>query len=275
MSIKKLDNSVLIDDVLQQAAAKTGASADIVSFLKKTASVESSGVINAANPKSSARGIWQLMPDTARNIATKYKKKYPELGSVNGSDNLSPETQGLITTLLTMENQAILKNIKSDITGGNLYLSHFSGADKASEILLAKPDKPINQIFSAKAMEQNSDIYLRKGKEKLYFKDFKAADLIAWADLKMEQPANYGSMTETERAKYRKDKHIPDSAPEAFGDMVMTIITTAIEVMGSLIGGVADFGKMLVTSASANNSLPSPATPNKKLASSGKNAPTV
>jgi len=250
-----MSNSDKINSALQKAAEKTGASKDIIDFLKKTASIESASIPDKPNENSNAWGAWQLMPKTAIETARKYEKQFPELKGVTGSKGLTLDQQALITTLITIEHEKPLRDClptNIDIMHGDRYSAHFSGPGKAVEIIRAAPDTPLSNILSADAMKQNGIIYNNDGSIKshgirmkkpdgstLYFKDFNAGDFRLWSHLKMEQPGNYEKMSEEERKTWRKSHGIPDSTPEALGSMAIIVgIAVALATLVVSLGGI-------------------------------------
>ncbi len=238
MSIK---NNDIVDDALQYAANKTGRH-DLIPYLKKVARPESMGDIYAANPKSNARGIWQIMPDTY----TQYIPKHPELAHANGygQPRFNPYNNALAAMEETIANEKTLnRHVKTEfqLTDGTRYLAHFAGGGGASSLINAPADTSITKLLSAATIAQNEDVRLNmsNGKEK-YFKDFTAGDLRVWANQKMDQPVDYEGMTTEKRNQWRKERNISPSTPDAFGDLkgFLEVIIDVVKSIGSMLAGM-------------------------------------
>lgn len=104
------------------------ASATDSATLDRIAQIESNGNPNAVNPKSGAAGLFQFMPETARQYGL--------------SDPKDPAASREAAGKLLADNRASLtKSLGREPTPGELYLAHQQGAAGAAA-LLKNPDRP-------------------------------------------------------------------------------------------------------------------------------------
>jgi len=117
---------------------------------------ESEGNYGAKNPESTARGKYQFVEKTWNGL----QKNYPDLPKVNFQDferdpaKYSTEQELYQKAYLNENNQALEKR-GFDVTPGNQYLMHWLGAPKASAVLSAKGDEPLNQFFTEDVLKKN------------------------------------------------------------------------------------------------------------------------
>ncbi|MGZ5241183.1 MAG: transglycosylase SLT domain-containing protein [Caldimonas sp.] len=123
-------------DAIDAAAAANGVSA---AYLRKVASIESSGNANARNGPAS--GLFQFMPDTAARYGL--------------SDPTDPVAASNAAARLTRDNQAALtKALGRAPTMGELYLAHQQGAEGAAK-LLTNPNATAASLVGIKAVTGN------------------------------------------------------------------------------------------------------------------------
>jgi hypothetical protein len=127
-----------LSELIDSAAQKFGVSS---SYLGRVAEVESSSGQNLVNPNSSARGIFQFMPDTAAQFGI--SDPMDAVQNVNGAAALTAQNKSLLTKLLGRS--------PSD---PELYLAHQQGAQGAFD-LLSNPDASAASIVGNKAVALN------------------------------------------------------------------------------------------------------------------------
>ncbi len=156
--------------IIRETAGRLGASSSETEYLIAIAQRESSGRADAANPNSSARGLFQFISSTAARYG---------LGPHNIYD---PEAQTRAALALTRDNANALRGVLNgqEPTAGDLYLAHFMGAGGARSAIAAasaNPDTPVGAVLSPGAIRANASIRFR-GKQ---FSQFSVQDLRDWA----------------------------------------------------------------------------------------------
>jgi uncharacterized protein YejL (UPF0352 family) len=125
-------------EAINTAATRHGVSAD---YLARLAQIESSGGRNLGNPNSSAKGPFQIISSTARQLGVQNPMDFGE--SADG------------TARLTKENEVVLtKALGRAPTPGELYLAHQQGSAGAAA-LLTNPNELATNIVGYDAVRLN------------------------------------------------------------------------------------------------------------------------
>jgi hypothetical protein len=226
---------------------------------------ESSGNVNAKNTKSSATGLFQIIDGTWDDLV----KAHPNELRSNGRGD--PEQQMIAMTYLMKESQQSLKSVLGrEPTSGEYYLAHFlgpCGAQKLLEAIKENPNQSVAQLMPD-IIGPNANVHAtfkdKDGKQvKKYMAQFSAADLAAWASIKMDEPVDYTSLdTEEAREEYRK-KHSMQANPlgEAFGEMTpvqQMFLMCVLSVFANIFKG---FGGQNSTHVDDGTTVTPPAVP--------------
>lgn len=131
-------------------------------YIRKMATAESGGNLNAKAATSSAAGPYQIIGSTADSLGLARADRYDPVKA----------TQAI--SQFTADNAAGLQKAGFDPTHGALYLSHFAGLGGAKSVLGADPSTPVSQILPASSIAANP-----------FLRGMSAGDLTAWADRKM------------------------------------------------------------------------------------------
>lgn len=136
---------------ITDAARVTGVNEEV---LKAIAYRESRFNPTAANPNSSARGLYQFTYETARQYGlTKAKSRDEYLK--NPGDAFDAQASSLAAGRYAQaNNEVIKKKLGRDATGGELYASHFMGSGGVVQLLDAikkNPNASFQQLFPAAA----------------------------------------------------------------------------------------------------------------------------
>lgn len=149
------------------AEAITGAGDSVgvdSNVLLAIAKAESNFNPNAKNKSSSASGLFQFIDSTWANMVDKYGEQY----GVGMGDRMNPGANALMGALHTRDNAQSLKSVLNrEPNVRELYLAHFSGVDKAKEVLaqLQKdPDVPASAVYSKQEIRSNPSIFKQGGK---------------------------------------------------------------------------------------------------------------
>lgn len=140
--------------------------------------IESEGISDAKNPRSSALGLGQFVNRTWLEMI---KRLEPELAKgKSDAEILAMRTNAALsqkmTDLYAAENQARLRRAGVPVTPTSTYLMHFAGPGGGVKLMKADPNTPVESILNNGAIEANP--FLR-GKT--------ASWVIAWANKKMEK----------------------------------------------------------------------------------------
>lgn len=112
-------------------------------YLATVASIESSLQSRPpATGTSNAAGLFQFMPKTWNDLSEKYNKGWQVSKGMDPSQDprLDPAKSKVMMQLLTAENQKSLeRRLGRTVTGPELYLAHFLGAEGATKLLTASP----------------------------------------------------------------------------------------------------------------------------------------
>ena len=147
----------------------TGGPLDLTRYYQKTMNVESSGRVDAKNPRSSATGLFQFVEGTWKGLM----RKYPELG-LTPEGRTDPAQQKRAMEKFTQNNIQSLRKAGLPVTNGTLYLAHFAGDGGAKALLRADARTPVEEVLGAPAVKANSFL---QGKT--------AGWAIRWAERKM------------------------------------------------------------------------------------------
>jgi len=109
---------------------------------------------------SSAKGLFQFIDSTWKNMLEKYSGKYPEL--LNGP--MDPIANALAGALYVKENSEILRSKKIAITGTSIYATHFLGPGGASKLFSASPTASAVSVLPAAAASNPHIFYANYGK---------------------------------------------------------------------------------------------------------------
>lgn len=119
-------------------------------FTNRLAHAESGGNPNAANPASSARGLYQITAPTQAGIA----RNHPE-ANLPATGTLTPEQQKIATVLLDHDNRNALAAQGIQPTDANAYGAWFLGAPTAAKVLAASDSAPISTLTGQAAIKAN------------------------------------------------------------------------------------------------------------------------
>ncbi|WP_448956037.1 M23 family metallopeptidase [Labrys neptuniae] len=160
------------------AGASTGGGANgaVDQFVGRIITIESGNKCNAANPLSTAVGLGQFIEST---WMTTIRLHRPDLlAGRSRQEVLAMRTNcdlaRAMTTALTRDNAAVVRQAGHTVTPGNLYLAHFLGSAGAVKALKSPQDQQISSVFGAAHVRANP---FEAGKTISY--------LIAWAAKKM------------------------------------------------------------------------------------------
>lgn len=184
---------------------------DPAGFLGKMRRVESGGDATAANPNSSAFGADQFTAGTWLGVVRQHRpdliagKSEAEVLALRGDEALSAEMAGYHA----QDNAGVLRAANIPVTDGTQYLAWFAGAGGATALWRADPQASAESVLGAAAVKANP-----------FLRDMNAADVIAWADKKMEDAAVAGmdpAMLEGYRQGQRQlfDQVFPDMKKDA------------------------------------------------------------
>ena len=136
-----------IKDVLAAKAAENKLPPEL---LNRIAGVESGYKSTAANPNSSAKGLFQFTDSTWKGMGGKEGEQFdPEKNADLGARFVRQNAEGL--------KQALGRNP----TYGEVYASHFFGLKGAKDLLNMNPRTPMDQAVSAQVLKANPQL---KGK---------------------------------------------------------------------------------------------------------------
>ena len=127
-----------IADVINAAAAKYGVDP---AYLLRAAQIESGMNPNDANPRSSAKGLFQFIDSTRARYGN--FDPYDPAASSDAAARLSVDNAG-----------AIRRALGREPTNGELYLAHQQGAAGALK-LLTNPDAPAESVVGSDAFRLN------------------------------------------------------------------------------------------------------------------------
>jgi hypothetical protein len=157
---------------IKKACAVTGCDYNLALSM---VGVESGFNTNAANPDSSAKGLFQALNGTA-DTQIKDPIIAAEIAKDGGYNPFNPYHSALVGTLYAVKNQKILESaLGHKPSAGEMYLSHFLGASGAVRVLRYNKGAQLNLALPEAVYDSNPT--LRKLGT--------VGDLIDWADHKM------------------------------------------------------------------------------------------
>jgi hypothetical protein len=133
-----------IKDVIAAKAAENKLPPEL---LNKIAGIESGYKSSAANPNSSAKGLFQFTDSTWKGMGGKEGEQFdPEKNAELGAKFVRQNAEGLKGAL------------GRNPTYGEVYASHFFGLKGAKDILNMDPKTPMNQAVSAQVLKANPQL---------------------------------------------------------------------------------------------------------------------
>ena len=133
-----------IKDILATKAAENRLPPEL---LNKIAGVESNYKSTAANPNSTAKGLFQFTDSTWKGMGGKEGEQF------------NPEKNAELGAKFVRQNAEGLKNaLGRDPTYGEVYASHFFGLKGAKDLLNMDPRTPMDQAVSAQVLKANPQL---------------------------------------------------------------------------------------------------------------------
>lgn len=139
-----------------------GGAGQFARFGAKVIQRESSGDLEARNPRSSAAGAFQFVEGTWSALA----KNHPELGLTPegriGTDDASLAQQRQAFQALTADNANALERTGIVANEANLYVAHVLGAPAAVDFIeaaIAEPEKPVSELLPEKVVSSNPALF--------------------------------------------------------------------------------------------------------------------
>jgi hypothetical protein len=133
-----------IKDVLAAKAAENKLPPEL---LNKIAGIESGYKASAANPNSTAKGLFQFTDSTWKGMGGKEGEQFdPEKNAELGAKFIRQNAEGLKGAL------------GRNPTYGEVYASHFFGLKGAKDLLNMDPKTPMNQAVSAQVLKANPQL---------------------------------------------------------------------------------------------------------------------
>jgi hypothetical protein len=133
-----------IKDILTTKAAENKLPPEL---LNRIAGVESSYKPTAANPNSTAKGLFQFTNSTWKSMGGKEGEQFdPEKNAELGAKFIRQNAEGLKSAL------------GRDPTYGEVYASHFFGLKGAKDLLNMDPRTPMDQAVSAQVLKANPQL---------------------------------------------------------------------------------------------------------------------
>lgn len=158
--------------------------------VERIVSVESNGIPNAKNKRSSATGLGQFLNETWLEMIRDYR---PDLSRERTENEIlelrrDPKLAREITMRFAERNAAMLRQRGLPVTPGTVYLAHFAGRAGAVAILSAPENADAAFILAG------ADATGRTKRDKIikanpFLERFTVADLKSWADRKMRSPS--------------------------------------------------------------------------------------
>jgi hypothetical protein len=146
-------------------AAASGAPADMNSYMKAIAQIESGGNANAKSSTSSAAGLFQFTEGTWKDMTKEMGKNY------TSQDRFDPAKSAEVMEHFTKKNRAQLeKGTGKQANNTDMYMAHFLGAGGATKFLngmQVNQNQSAAQMMGDKAASANKNIFYDKsGKER-------------------------------------------------------------------------------------------------------------
>lgn len=146
-------------DLILAASKMAGVDPGLMAVM---AGVESTFRGRAAASKGSAKGLYQFMPGTWKEMLKKYGKKY---GLPEDADILDPRANALMGAEYLKENaKGIKQSFGREATDIDLYLSHFLGPGDVKKFLNANPNEIAAKVLPAPAKYNEGIFFSKDGK---------------------------------------------------------------------------------------------------------------
>lgn len=149
------------------------------------ASVESNFKPRAGAGTSSAKGLFQFINSTWRDMLKKYGKKY---GIAPNTHQFDPRANALMGMEFLKENYNYLKSkVKNvPITDTSLYAAHFLGAAGARKLLTAPANANAESIVGSSAVKANASVFRESsGRKGVYGRVRTVAEVLAEIERRM------------------------------------------------------------------------------------------
>lgn len=153
VDLPKLDFNDLIPQM--QNSGSLGQPVAPQSLKQRIGGAESNNNPNAANPNSTATGIYQFTDPTWKSAVDKWGRKY----GIKYSDKNDPQKQSMLMDYLLQDNARILQNKGIEPSDANLYFAHFMGAPAASKAIQMLGKKAVAARSFPKAAEANPTVF--------------------------------------------------------------------------------------------------------------------
>ena len=172
-----------IQDIL---AAKAAAHKLPPSLLSKITGLESGGKETAANPRSSAKGLFQFTDSTWKGMGGKEGEQF------------DPEKNAELGALFTRQNaESLKKSLGRNPTYGEVYAAHHFGLKGAKDLMNADPKTPIEMAVSPSVLKANPYLKDKSVGQVLALLNNKAGNnVVALADGGIAAAAPYYGMAE-------------------------------------------------------------------------------
>lgn len=227
---------------IDEAVRQGGGTQSMASFLKRIAKAESGCDVNAKNPCSTAKGIFQFINSTWQD---------------NGGGNVwDVATQCRNAVTLAKKNEAALIAVLGrEPNAGEYYLAHFAGETGAKAVLKASPGTYLRDIpIMRAACESNPTI-----------RNFTAGQLRAWTAGKMgDRVSLSGGGTPDEERESREEfllrntsmTHSQIKDTDVMGQLFLALF---MSIMSKAFEKPAQ--EVTAPTIASNEPLPSPRTP--------------
>jgi len=110
---------------------------------------------NAANPESTATGLFQHIDDTWSATVDRYGKT---VGVTKASSRTDPYASSMMGAALAAENARALEKAGIPVTVETLYTAHFAGIGTAKKAYAADPNAKVSSVFSQKQIDANKSL---------------------------------------------------------------------------------------------------------------------
>lgn len=139
-------------NTVEQQSAAAGVNSDV---LWRITDAESGAGRNTVNPRSSARGPFQIIGSTWDSLA----RAHPDLALTNRND---PEQQARAAPwLLKMNNDTLRTTLGRESTPMEQHLAWFAGPTGAVKVLRADTSTPLAQVLGSLAAQQNPELFAK------------------------------------------------------------------------------------------------------------------
>jgi hypothetical protein len=219
------------------------------------AAVESKFMPRAGAGTSSAKGLYQFVNGTWKDMLKKYGRKY---GIAENTHQFDPRANALMGMEYLKENYAYLKkNVKGAITDSALYSAHFLGAGGARKFLTAPGSANAEDVVGSAAVKANASVFREPtGQRGVYGRVRTVAETMAEIDKRMKsmrkqhdlQPGQQPTVAEGAEAKPA------DNAPQnSEGESGGAAPETGMDTAAAQGGGQQDVGAAANGAASGSS----------------------